>query len=166
LSIAGFAWRSMTEADLDRVEAIAEGIHGTEFYEPREVFAERLALFPEGCRVAANPMGVVGYAIAHPAWLGRPPALAVRLGALPEGADALHFHDVALLPEGRRSGLGGALVEAFVGLARDRSLPWLSLIAVHGSLPFWQRHGFAPGEIEPAKLASYGSEAAYLVRPA
>ena len=45
-----------------------------------------------------------------------------------------------------------------------RGLPEMALVAVHGSVPFWQRHGFtvveAPALAE--KLASYGEDARYM----
>lgn len=155
----------MAEDDLEPVLAIADTIHGTAYFEPREVFAERLALFTPGCRIATDG-NVLGYAIAHPAHLGHPPPLARTLGSLPRDADTLHLHDVVLLPPARGAGLGSRLVADFTDLARTHGLSHLSLIAVHGSAPFWMRHGFAPGTLDATKLQSYGDEAAYLTRTA
>jgi GNAT superfamily N-acetyltransferase len=87
---------------------------------------------------------------------------------LPPGADTLHIHDVALLPDQRGRGLGGAALKVLTGVAGRHGLLWLSLIAVHGTPPYWARYGFrdaAPAVTEPSSLASYGADARYMARP-
>lgn len=156
----------MTVADLAEVDAIAEIVHPG-YPEPPEVPAERLRLFPQGCFLAeVEGSGAIGYAISHPGVLGRPPALASLLGGLPEGADCLYLHDVALLPAARGAGLGGDLVARLHALARLCGFRHLALTAVGGSVPYWRRHGFSPfagDEALAAKLASYDGDAAYMV---
>jgi GNAT superfamily N-acetyltransferase len=154
----GGAWRPMVRADLLAVERIGAAVHA-DFPERPEVFAERLALFPGGCWVTGG-----GYAIAHPTRLGEPPALDSLLGALPEAADTLHVHDVALLPEMQGRGLGGAALRIIRALAGRHGLVWLSLVAVHSTPPYWARFGFEEAPAGPA-LATYGPEARYMVRP-
>lgn len=162
----GASWRAMTGDDLDAVNAIADIVHPG-YPEPPEVPAERLALFPQGCFLAEGAEGrAIGYAVGHPGLLGRPPALASLLGRLPEGADCLYLHDVALLAEARGGGLGAELVRRLHGLARRCGFGHLALTAVGGSVPYWRRHGFSPvaGDAAlAAKLASYGGDAAYMV---
>lgn len=159
------AWRQMTPADLAHVDRIAGVVHAA-LPERPEVAAERLRLFPAGCSIAdAGPGGeAVGYALAHPARLAAPPKLDTLLGALPADADCLYLHDVALLPAARRFRLGSALVDRLAALARRCGLPALGLISVYDSRPFWLRHGFAVMDAPPATLASYGDEAACLMR--
>ncbi|MCA8930138.1 MAG: GNAT family N-acetyltransferase [Alphaproteobacteria bacterium] len=158
----------MEPADLPAVERIGGIVHPL-FPERPEVPAERLGLFPGGCLVAASSMGPMGYAVAHPWVTGAPPALDVLLGSLPPQADCLYLHDVALLPQLRGSGLGAQLVGMLVALAGTRGLARLALTAVGGSAGYWQRHGFAAWEAGDAalagKLASYGGDAVYMVRP-
>ena len=149
----------MTPADLAAVDRIGEVVH-PDFPERPAVFAERLALFPDGCWVTEG-----GYAIAHPVRLGEPPALDALLGALSDGADTLHIHDVALLPAMQGRGLGGALLRALVSVAARHRLAWLSLVAVHGTAPYWARSSFRDAPASAA-VASYGAEARYMVRPA
>lgn len=159
------AWRAMAAADLAAMARIAGIVHAA-FPERPEIAAERLRLFPTGCAVAGTA-AVIGYAIAHPWRLGPPPALDTLLGGLPAAADCLYLHDVALLPEARGAGLGAALVARLRETAARHRLPHLALVAVHGSAPWWVRFGFArPPTIDApiaAKLATYGSEAAYLI---
>jgi GNAT superfamily N-acetyltransferase len=160
------SWRTMTVADLPAVATIGDQVHAA-YPESPLVAAERLHLFPAGCWVAEGD-AVAGYALAHPTVIGRPPALDTLLGALPTGADGLHLHDIALLPAARAAGLGRQLVERLVEVASTAGLKALTLISVHDSQTYWERHGFAPyrhsESILRAALASYGVSAPYLVR--
>jgi GNAT superfamily N-acetyltransferase len=149
-------WRPMRADDLAEVERIADIVHA-DYPERPEIFAERFAMFPQGCFVTGG-----GYAIAHPARLGEPPALDGLMGGTPAGADALHVHDVALLPELRGRGLGSAALLAFRALAQAHGYARMSLVSVHGSGPYWARFGFADSPASAA-LASYGAEARYMV---
>jgi ribosomal protein S18 acetylase RimI-like enzyme len=130
----------MLAADLPAVNALADRVHGAAFFEPPEIFAERLKLFPDGCFVAGDPVG--GYAVAHP-WAGPAPALGSLVKALPEAPDHLFLHDVALRRELRGRGLAAALVDLLRGAAAARGLSAIRLTAVHGTAPRWARLGFA-----------------------
>lgn len=149
----------MQPADLPAVLALADAVHGAAFHEPIAIFAERQKLFPKGCRAAGDPL--LAYAIAHP-WRGPAPALASLLGRLPEAPDCLYLHDAVVAPEARGAGLGSALVEHLVALARAEKLPRLALTAVHGSAAYWGRHGFAAYAGDG--LESYGEGAVAMQR--
>ncbi|QCO14162.1 GNAT family N-acetyltransferase [Azospirillum brasilense] len=165
-------WRAMETADLDRVMAIAEVVH-PDYPEDRAVFAERLALYPEGCAMAevhgAEAAGsCIGYVVTHPGRLGVPPPLDSPLGALPEAPDCLYLHDVALLPEARGLGLGVAALERMNALAARQGFRWLALTSTPGARAFWDAQGFLPhdgGDGLAAKLASYGGGMTYMTRP-
>ncbi|WP_188259408.1 GNAT family N-acetyltransferase [Azospirillum tabaci] len=166
-------WRAMKPADLDRVMAIAEVVHPA-YPEDRAVFAERLALYPEGCAMAeAGGIGI-GYIVMHPGRLGVPPPLDSPLGALPEAPDCLYLHDVALLPEARGLGLGVAALERMDALAARQGFRWLALTSTPGARTFWDAQGFLPHDGGPhdggaglaAKLASYGGGMTYMTKPA
>lgn len=166
------AWRPMREADLDEVMAIAAVVHAG-FFERREVFAERLSLYPQGCWIAQEPAPaamVLGYAFLHPARLGQPPALDSLLHAIDVQSDCLYLHDVALLPAARGAGLGQSLLRHLLDLMRHEHFAHAALVAVHGSAPYWGRYGFeALPDVPPAlreKLRSYDERALYMMRPA
>ena len=152
-------WRAMAASDLDAVMAIADRLH-PDYPERREVLAEKLALFPAGCRILAMDGQAVGYAFSHPAVTGIAPALDTRMRELPATADALHLHDVALLPEARGGGRVGARLDYLTGVARAVGLPSLTLVAVHGTADYWRRFGFA---VATADVATY-ADAIYMVR--
>lgn len=158
-------WRPMRPADLPAVNAVADRVHQA-YPEDPQVFTERLALFPDGCRVADGPDGPCGYAVAHP-WNLLPPPLDSLLQRLPTAPACLYLHDVALLPETRGAGLGEALVADLLDLAAQIGAPRLALTAVYETPRYWSRFGFTPyrtPEID-AKLASYGPTAQFMVRP-
>ncbi len=161
-------WRAMTAADLDAVLAVADVVH-PDYPEERAVFAERLALFPDGCRLADRDGRVLGYGVIHPGRLGAPPPLDAPLGRLPPQADCLYLHDIALLPDTRGLGLGGAVLAYAHALAAAQGYGWLALTSTPGARGYWDRAGFTPyadgGPALAAKLASYGEGMAYMVTP-
>ncbi|CCD91606.1 conserved hypothetical protein [Bradyrhizobium sp. ORS 375] len=159
----GLHWRAMTSSDLAAVDAIAARVH-PDYPEDTSVFAERLRLHSEGCRILAAA-AVVGYVISHPWHLGPPPALNVLIGSIPEAASTYYIHDLALLPEARGSGAAVGIVTMLVAHARKLGLPSVSLVAVNGSAPFWAKQGFAVvGEPADHKLMSYGADARLMRR--
>lgn len=154
-------WEPLDVADLDRVDAIQRVIHA-ELPERPEFLAEKLTLFPEGCRKLVRDGEMVGYALAHPWRLGEAPSLNATLHPMPAEPDCLHMHDVAILPEGRGAGAAGRYVEHLCEIARRLGLDALACVSVYGTATVWERHGFRRSR--PANdLASYGEGALYMV---
>ena len=156
-------WRGMIPTDLDAVLAAAAIIHPG-YPEERGVFAERLDLWPEGCRVLDQGGLLAGYAISHPWRYGLPPKLDARLGALPAGADTYYLHDIALLPNARGRGAAGVLLADLAGLAEWHRFATLSLVAVNASRPIWEAQGFCVAADATPDLGSYGVDAWFMVR--
>ncbi|WP_324750746.1 GNAT family N-acetyltransferase [Sphingomonas sp. LY54] len=162
-----FHWRPMRESDLDGVAAVA-AIAFPGHFEERACFAERLALFPDGCFVLAAPDGIIGYLIAYPWAPGAIPPLNSLLGSLPATAEAVYLHDLALHPDARGQGAARPMIERLAANLRSLGTRQIALVAVNGSVPFWQTMGFAPVHDDPSltgKLQSYGGDATYLTRP-
>ena len=158
-------WRKMQAGDLAAVMAVADAVHAG-LPEDEAVFAERLALYPEGCLALELPDGeVAGYAISHPILPASPPKLNSLLGAIPAGADEYYIHDVALLPKLRGSGLARPAIEHLLDHARRyRSV---ALVSVYGTGPFWSRFGFVQSTRDMGdKLAPYGEDAVFMARAA
>ena len=161
------AWRSMRQEDLAQACAIADDVHPAHL-EDAEVFAERLALYPQGCLVLDAGGRVSGYALAHPWLRAAPPALNTRLATLPARADCLYVHDIAILPAARRRGAARAALQELDALAEREGLPLLALVAIPGTRAFWRGQGFAVVDRPAlaAKLASYGTGARFMERAA
>lgn len=168
-STSPLSWRAMTIQDLGAVGDIAALVH-PKYPERPEIFADKLAFFAQGCMVAENPGGVVvGYAFAHPWLIGLPPVLDAPLGPRPRGADCLHLHDVAVLPDWRGMGATAHVLDTLLGLAVPTRVSALTLVAITGQDGFWRSRGFAPfgpvGAPLDRRLASYGGACAYMIRP-
>jgi GNAT superfamily N-acetyltransferase len=155
-------WRPMRAGDLDAVVAISDAVHGA-FTEPRAVYAERLDLYPEGCRVFARGGAVAGFLVTHPWHRGAVPKIGALLGALPAPADVYYLHDIALLPAARGTGAGAAATAFVRDQARLAGCTEIRLVAVNGADSYWRTQGFsdaAPGEAGP-----YGPGSCLMRRP-
>lgn len=165
-ALPDLTWRAMTAADLDAVAAIAV-LGFPDHFEGRDLFVNRLALNPSGCFVLADGDGEPkGYMVAYPWRADAAPALNTLIEAIPDDATVMYLHDMALHPEARGGGYPGVAVERLADDARRAGWPAVALVAVNDAAPFWARHGFVVRETPElaAKLASYGSDARYMMR--
>ena len=153
----------MAAPDLRDVERVAAAVH-PDHPEDAAVFRERMSLYPAGCFVLDGATGIRGYVLSHPWVFGRPPSLNTMLGKLPEAADTLYLHDLALLLPARAGGAGSRAVALIAERARGEGLATVSLLAVGRSPGFWQRHGFRAVDLG-VDLSSYGT-ATFMVRSA
>ncbi|MDH7795472.1 MULTISPECIES: GNAT family N-acetyltransferase [unclassified Beijerinckia] len=157
-------WAALTVADLDEVGRLAAALHPG-LPERQSVFAEKIGLFPDGCRKLIKHDRLVGYGIAHPWRLDDIPALDTFLDALPQTADCLYVHDVAIDPAARGQGAAGLLIADLRALAAKRTLGKLACVSVYGTHVMWARYGFRTRKVEAlaGKLAGYGESAKYMV---
>jgi len=159
-------WRAMTPDDLDAVSHIA-AVAFPDHFEDRACFANRLALHPQGCRVLADDTGLSGYLVAYPWRRGEVPPLNSLIDAVPDDADLIYLHDLALRPDSRRAGHARVAVEVLAANARAERRRSIALVAVNDAEAFWARQGFVtdPAPDLRAKLAGYGPDARYMARP-
>lgn len=158
-------WRHARPSDLPAIGAIAARIH-PDLAERLEVFAEKMRLCPDGCLVLAIGNEVAGYGLAHPWTQQQIPPLDEFLQELPDDADCLYVHDVAMLPAARGGGAARAYVAAIEALARSSRIATLALVSVYGTREMWMRLGFktvAADAALRAKLTSYGDAATYML---
>ncbi|WIW43976.1 GNAT family N-acetyltransferase [Bradyrhizobium sp. 62B] len=158
-------WRPAHASDLPAISAIAARVHPG-LPERPEVFDEKTRLCPDGCRVLIADDEIAGYGLAHPWKLHQIPPLDGLLERLPEDADCLYVHDVAVMPE-FRGGVLRAYIADIEQLARASRIATLALVSVYATRPMWQRLGFRPVAVDAAlraKLASYGEDATYMLR--
>ena len=158
-------WRPARVSDLRAIVAIAADIHPG-LPERPDVFMEKMQLYPRGCRVLVAEDAIAGYGLAHPWKLRQIPPLDGFLERLPENADCLYVHDVAVLPD-RRGGVARDYVAGIAELARAAGMTMLALVSVYATRPLWEHLGFravtADAELR-GKLASYGEGATYMLR--
>ena len=160
-------WRPLTQADLPAVIEIARQVH-PDFPEDDAVFAERLALYPDGTQFLEIDGLASGYLLSHPWRYMQVPPLNALLGSLPADADTYYVHDLALMPKARGTGAAAAIVGSILRHGRARGLPTTSLVAVNGSVPFWHKHGFRAIKAPALEdtLNSYEDSARFMVKPA
>ena len=162
-----WTWRSMEERDLVQVVALADRLF-PDHPEDAAHFGERLALGARLCLALSDAhAGVAGYAIAYPWPLGRVPPLNRSLAPVPSAEGAAYLHDLGIEPALAGAGQAGAGLALLIGRMREAGLHDLALVAVNGTVRFWERHGFrscAPGDATARTLASYGGEARYMIR--
>ncbi|SPN99493.1 related to Acid phosphatase [Cephalotrichum gorgonifer] len=157
-------WGQMSAGDIAGLVDVANGIH-PDLPESDYVFAERLKLFPEGCKILKQGDEVCGYAISHPICYHHPPALDSLLGEIAPDADQYYIHDIAILPRFRRRGLAGKCISTLLTVARR--YPTTCLVSVYETVPFWARFGFVAEPVDEVlleKLREYGEDAKYLTR--
>ncbi|KAL4774446.1 acyl-CoA N-acyltransferase [Aspergillus nidulans var. acristatus] len=160
-------WRNLTASDIDNLMHVANTIH-PDLPERAAIFAERVALYPDGCLALVNGSGQLhGYAISHPIRHHQPPALDTLLGEIPTDASEYYIHDVAVLPGLRGQGLAAQGIGRLLEVAAAKGFSRTCLVSVYGTGAFWGRFGFRPevvGEELKEKLRGYGDGAVYLTR--
>lgn len=159
--------RPLAPADMAAVMHIQALCYTAITPESARSMAAKRAAAPHGCFGAWHGPALVGYLLTVPVcWPALPP-LDHPVCEVPPNADTLYLHDLALSPQARGSGAGAALVAAALAAGRSLGLANVALVAIQGSAPYWQRHGFA-GIAAPeglvAKLASYGADAQLMRR--
>ena len=165
MKMPGVAWRAMTGYDMPAVTSIAAVVH-PDFFEAPDVLAERQQLYFPGAYLLEVNERPAGYVLSHPYAYGSLPKLNALLGGLPEAADTYYIHDLALLPVARRIGAASYITNALAKHARAHGFPTMSLVAVNGSVGFWQRPEFEVTDIPELfpKQLTYESEARLMVR--
>jgi ribosomal protein S18 acetylase RimI-like enzyme len=156
-------WRPARAADAAAIGALSRALVSAP-PERDEVFAERIALCPAGCRVYGAGEAVAGYVISHPWPRSAPPALGALVGALPPDSDSWFIHDLALAPEARGAGVVASVLEELEAAAQG--FPAMSLVAVEAAADYWRRRGYVDRStpVMAAKLAGYGPGALYMER--
>lgn len=163
-SLSSASWVALSSDHIESLLRIAEQIHPG-LPESREVFAERVKLFPEGCLGLVIEGKLCGYAISHPIRRRQPPALNSLLQWVSPEADQYYIHDLAILPEVQGRGYAQECVQKLLSVAER--YPSTGLVSVYGTAVFWSRFGFKPiasDSTMETKLLDYGDDAVYLER--
>ena len=162
--------RALRPADLPALLRVQLACYGPGFNETEAVFAARLRQSPQTAWCVddtARPGELAAYLVSYPSRLGK---ITPLHGAFEPtlSADCLYLHDLAVSPLCQGHALGPRLVRhAWAEAQRLWGLQASALVAVQGSLPFWQRLGYRvlePREGETQRgLADYGNDARYCV---
>ncbi len=163
------AIRAMQHSDLPRILQIQALCYTEVAPESADSLNAKLQASSSTCYVACRQGAVIGYLISLPGRFESPPELNATTCDLPPNPDTLYLHDLAVVPEARKTGAGRLLVEKFIAQTRDLNFSRASLIAVQDSHSYWQRYGFCSvvqSSALKAKLSTYGSNVEYMERVA
>lgn len=135
--------RLMQQTDLAAVVALQDSCYSDALYESPALLQQRLAVAGNSCWLAENSQGqLLAYLFSYLSLDGAITPLAAQFTvyALPE---LLYLHDMAVSPKTRGMGLAASLLNTAKTYAQSNNLTRLALVAVQGSVPYWQRQGFA-----------------------
>jgi GNAT superfamily N-acetyltransferase len=155
-------WQPLLPSDLPFVDALADLVHIT-LQERPEVFAERLRLFPEGCKKLVLGSKIVGYGISHPWMTCSVPALDSMLESLPPSPNCIYVHDIVVSTDARGKGASQAYVQQIKSLATSMGIKYLALVSVYGTEVLWKRFGFKKFKSAMKELETYGPFAKYMI---
>lgn len=162
-----FEYRLLSPADIGEICRLQEVCYSADFHEsPRSLLAKVLAA-PQSCFLACREGRAVAYILALPWKAGEPIALDSACCSIPQAADCMYIHDMAVGPSARGGGAGRQLLERVHAVAERLSLRRHCLVAVQGAASFWERHGFRRQEAGSgidSCLARYGPDAVYMER--
>lgn len=159
--------RLINESDLDAIVTIQDSSYTDELYEDARVIRERLASQPHSCWLAENDhCEVLAYLFSYPSLNMQVAPLGSNFTQYAD-AQLLYLHDMAVSHNARGMGLAPVLLARAEQHATDLGFNTLALVAVQGSVPYWQKQGFEKLTLTDAAaiqaLASYsGQNAVYM----
>ena len=159
--------RLIKTADLAAVVAIQANCYGDELFEDASLIQKRLLSQPKSCWLAESCSGeVLAYLFSYPSHNKQVAALGSEFSHY-AGAELLYLHDMAVSQNARGLGLASRLLNCAERYAMQLGFNRLALVAVQGSVPYWQKQGFAVVSLCDAEalqaLSSYaGQDARYM----
>lgn len=147
--------KNLTLKEVERVLEIQKACYHKDYWESKEKFESILRLYPSGC-YGLWCEKLAGYLFSHPWRIGEYVPLDSPIKKLPENADCLYVHDIAILPEFRGEGAGRVLFSRVLDAARRFRA--IELVAVQHSENFWKKLGF-----REVKDITYGGRRAKLM---
>src|SRR5690606_331761 len=159
--------RRLSPNDLEHVSRIQQECYSGRFIEPADSFAAKLSAAPDFCYLAVHNNTPVGYVVALPWVFGDIPDLGGLEYAVPEHADGLYIHDIAVAPAARQEGVARELLNAVLNAARLKGYRGVFLVAIKGASSYWERHGFQAVQVDGRLkhgLSAYGEGAVYMMK--
>lgn len=160
-------FRPMSQDDIISVLNIQVECYPAAILEDEAIIRARLASTPDSAWVAEDVDGVCAHLVAYPSVVGNITPLG-GLFNLPERADSLYLHDLAVGSKAKGLGLGPQLVRHACEQAVADGLKYSALVSVQDSRGFWSRLGYSVldglGLNQLASLRSYGKPSWYMVK--
>lgn len=156
--------RLMQQADIPAVIALQDSCYSDALYEPPALLSLRLTQATSSCWLAEDAAGkLLAYLFSYPSLAGNITKLATDF-AVAQKPELLYLHDMAVSASARGLGLASALLNMAMQYAQQLGLTQMALVAVQGSVPYWQKQGFVVqtrlSQDAQAALNSYTDERA------
>lgn len=120
--------------------------HPPALHEESQVFASILREPAAVCLLARIDGEAAGYLLSYPSHLERTNFESGCFGA--NGSEnVVYVHDVAVLPKFAGQGVAAALLQAALTAPEYARFSKFFGMAISTSISFWQKHGFAVGEV-------------------
>jgi predicted N-acetyltransferase YhbS len=134
--------RPLVRSDIAAVHALEAEAYDAPLHVSDAAFVALIDRFPDGAIGAFDEDGLCGFIFGVPLRSGTTLDLVAPLAEVPEGADVFYVHDIAVAGRSRAVGLGRALAERLLDVARANGFTRAELVSVQGSAPFWEKLGF------------------------
>ena len=132
--------RQLIKEDLPHVLVVQEDCYSRNLLENEGTFACKLLLFPEGCLGAFENGKLIAYVFSHPWSSGEIVPLHESLHSLPETADCVYIHDIAVMRPWRNRGIADMLLTTLFDLAHSHRIGKVALVAVNKSERYWEKY--------------------------
>ena len=159
--------RLISKHDLSAIVTIQDTCYGNELFEDASLIQRRLLSQPDSCWLAESSSGeVLAYLFSYPSHNKQVAALGSEFSHY-AGAELLYLHDMAVSHNARGMRLAPQLLAYAEQYAAGLGFSTLALVAVQGSVPYWQKQGFEVLTLTDTAalqaLASYtGQNAVYM----
>jgi GNAT superfamily N-acetyltransferase len=144
--------------------------YASDLQEQPEVLRAKGGFVGSLCKVVkeTDTKNILGYLLAHPWKPKDAPQLNTVLNDIDQeqsqdytGYQNLFIHDFALGKNLQGRGFAIPLIQDFLQQARHNQIKAVSLVAVQGSVPFWQKFGFNLTDVAK-DLSDYGDDARFM----
>ncbi|MEC7119926.1 MAG: GNAT family N-acetyltransferase [Pseudomonadota bacterium] len=159
-----FRVRRMQAEDVLGMMAVQLASYQPEYHESLAILQSRYVASPQTAWVALDADGVCGYVVGYDSRLGKLTTLHADFQSDPQ-PNCLYLHDLAIHPRAKGQRLAEQLIGQVMSSAQAKNYQGLALVAVQGSVVFWQKQGFSVTTLTQStaqQLASYGSAACYM----
>jgi len=157
--------RPMHAGDISAVLEIQSHCYDETKLESFQAFLAKFEATPNTCFIALLADVPAGYLVALPVVEGHPPPLNGTSYSVPQAANSLYLHDLAVLPKARGTGAADALVAAYFQALKQSQVQFGCLTAVNASSSYWERFGFRPAALadeSSGHMLTYGEGAQYM----
>lgn len=161
-----FSIRTAIPENISEILHIQASCYQPDFLEAAQAFATKLQASPHTCWLACIEQQVAAYLVSVPVDRYTFPALNAANFCLSPSPELLYWHDMAVHPDFRGSGIAEKLANHALQQAKHLGFKRVGLIAVQDSSRYWHKHGFNVADSHAygltAKVASFGSDAVFM----